>query len=610
MIKYFTIFFLGIYFNSPNVINAFSKEEVNPLMASSFPFQKRDSVYFNEYKLIKKLYNKGEFSLALGKGFDLLKRVKKKNIIELELLTNFLIGNVFNKTKNYKKAKEYYLKADALFQELKINNKEFKKNKIFLKENYSSIKILFRIGAMYHRLNDISNAKFYYEKVINSNSFNSSYLSVKSNAYNNLSNIYFYSKEYLDYKKAEEYALKAINFNKEKGDKVTEAASTASLANIYLELKEYKKAKEYYLKAITIIEHNKDNKSLKFKEVFYDNLSWAMYGQKDYRAYDYLGKSYDIRDSLRDAEVKKIVTEIEAKHNVDLVKQVEAIKLNDAKKAFQKKSWVFGGVTLFAVLLFLFTLNYYKLNKKNLSLKLSQNKLLQQQKIEKLRSDSQTRILNATLDGKESERKQIAETLHDSVSTLLSSANLHLQASKAKFKGETPLEIDKTEQIIKEASETIRDLSHTLVSSILLKFGLSYAINDMAEKYSNSSITIYADIKNIERYQQNFEIKVYNIVQELVNNILKHSKAENASIYLKERNQKIYLSITDDGQGFDVKEISKKDGLGINQIEARIQMMKGKFVIKTEKKNGTKIIIELPIVAKERSTSRSQFYNF
>ena len=182
---------------------------------------------------------------------------------------------------------------------------------------------------------------------------------------------------------------------------------------------------------------------------------------------------------------------------------------------------------------------------------------------------------------------------------MLSSATLHLQATRKQFNGETPIEIDKTQQIITEASQKIRDLSHTLVSSVLLKFGLNYALKDMAEKYSNSEITIHTDLKNLRRYQQGFEIKVHNIIQEFVNNVLKHSKAKNATVSLEEKDNKLFLRIQDDGQGFNVNEASNKDGLGINQIDARIQVMKGKFVIESEPNKGTTIIVELPIVEKE-----------
>jgi two-component system NarL family sensor kinase len=93
------------------------------------------------------------------------------------------------------------------------------------------------------------------------------------------------------------------------------------------------------------------------------------------------------------------------------------------------------------------------------------------------------------------------------VSSLLSSANLHVQASRKQFKGKVLIEIDKTQKIIKEASRKIRNLSHSLVSSVLLKFGLNFAIKDITEKYSNSQLSIDTQIEGLKRYNQNFEIK-------------------------------------------------------------------------------------------------------
>jgi two-component system NarL family sensor kinase len=117
------------------------------------------------------------------------------------------------------------------------------------------------------------------------------------------------------------------------------------------------------------------------------------------------------------------------------------------------KAWFkFGFLRLIIIIALLYWLSFYKLKQKNLRLKLSQTGLLQNQNIEKIKSESQIRILNATIDAKESERKEIAEILHVSVSALLSSANLHLIAVKLTFKEDIPTEIIKTQKIISEAS--------------------------------------------------------------------------------------------------------------------------------------------------------------
>ncbi len=324
-----------------------------------------------------------------------------------------------------------------------------------------------------------------------------------------------------------------------------------------------------------------------------------MYKLKDYKAYDFQEKSWDLYDKIRNRENQQKIADIYADRNYSKGIQEGIFQQEIERQKEQRNFLIYGIGSLLVILSLLYGLNYYKLRQKNLGLKLSQTELLQNQSIEKIKSESQIRILNATIDGKETERKQIAETLHDSVSALLSSANLHLQAAKPQFNGEIPLEIDKTQKIIIEASQKIRDLSHTLVSSVLLKFGLNYALKDMAEKYSNSQIQIHTDIEGLRRYHQDFEIKVYNITQEFINNILKHSDARNAKIFLREHNNAICIKISDDGIGFDKTAIINKDGLGINQIDARIHMMKGEFHIDSVRGSGTEIHVELPILEKE-----------
>ncbi|MFC2109954.1 sensor histidine kinase [Bacteroidota bacterium] len=335
--------------------------------------------------------------------------------------------------------------------------------------------------------------------------------------------------------------------------------------------------------------------------MLYSNLAWTNYNLKDYKAYDYLAKANNINDSLRNIEFDGIISEIEAKHNVDVIKQnAEKRRLKDAQSREKMQLW--GMVLILTILGLGISFWIYrkntKLNEENIQLQFSQTELLKEKELEKLRNDTQIKILNATLDGKESERKQIAETLHDSVSALLSAANLHLQASKSQFKGIVPVEIDKTQGIIDEASIKIRNLSHELISSVLLKFGLSFAIQDFCEKYSNSQIEIVCNIKNIGRYEQSFEIKINNIIEEFINNILKHSKAPHASVSILEFQKQLYICIKDDGIGFDTQKDKKSDGIGINQIEARIKMMEGEFLLDSKPNEGTKIEITVPIVYK------------
>jgi signal transduction histidine kinase len=124
----------------------------------------------------------------------------------------------------------------------------------------------------------------------------------------------------------------------------------------------------------------------------------------------------------------------------------------------------------------------------------------------------------------------------------------------------------------------------------------------MCQKYSNSQITLHGDENGIKRYHQDFEIKIHNIIEELINNILKHSKASNATIILMHRQDDMLgIRINDDGIGFNVKKAKQKDGLGLSHISARIKVMKGIFTIESSKDEGTNIFILVPIQFKAAS---------
>jgi signal transduction histidine kinase len=565
---------------------------------------RNDSILKSRYQNAKSLFNKKEYAKSLESSLAILDEAVKNGNNEIELLCSFLIAEVFSNLNNREKAISYFKKSLLLLK----GNELIKDTKLYpIDSTYNFLRLkgktFLSLGTEFAKLNSIDSAKYFYEKVIEINSLNNDIQTIKAAAYNNLSGVYIRKSSF---GLAKTYALKSVEIRRKLNDKLNEAAALGNLASVHVIEKDFEKAKIVYKKALDLIEKDKSSRAIKYKEDLNYNLAWALYNLKDFTAYDYQEKSYLIKDSLRNAEFEHIVQQVYEKYQADIAKKQADKAESDVKlKELEERKTTIFFTILFILLLGIsgFVLYTYKLRQRNLKLKLEQTEFAQKSKLDKLKSESQVRILNATLDGKETERKQIAETLHDSVSSLLSSANLHLQATKMQFNGDTPIEIDKTQKIIIEASQTIRDLSHTLVSSVLLKFGLKYAIKDMAEKYSNSQLKIDTNIKNVRRYHQGFEIKVNNIVQEFVNNILKHSNATKALVRVEDMEGVLHINIQDDGEGFDKRDIPKKDGLGINQIDARIQMMKGKFLINSSAETGTIIEIELPIKEKETTVS-------
>ncbi len=572
-----------------NVIH--NKEVFHVKTSLIFIEEPKDSVLEKKFEELKTLFETKNYAKSLQGSLRLNEQVSSAENLMLKFKINSHIAKIYRKNKDHKKAIASYKKSLKLLNGFVLEDDGI----VFTQQNLLA-KTLLDIGTQFQNLFKRDSAILYYKKLEDIVSYEDEILEYKAVSYSNLSGIYQSDTTYSNHlEKAIDYANKAISIHKKTGKRINQAFAINNLANVYLLNGDFEQSKKIYFEGIKLIKRDTSTRAIRIKEKLYFNMAWAMRNLREYRAYDTLFKAADLLDDLQILENQQMIQRVTSEYNVDVVRREGEFE----KKKAQSLTLLIG-ISFFAIILLLaFFLNQYKLRQRNLSLQLSKQELAQQQKLEKVRTESQIRILNATLDGKETERKQIAETLHDSVSALLSSANLHLQACKKLFKGPIPVEVEKSQNIIHEASHKIRNLSHTLVSSVLLKFGLAYAIKDMAEKYSNSQLEIVFQTKNIQRYDQDFEIKLHNIIQELINNAIKHSEATIAEINLVEKDKKLLLSINDNGKGFDTLKMSHKDGLGINQIDARIHMMSGKFIIDSQKGKGTKISIELPVYMKK-----------
>ncbi|MFH7017463.1 sensor histidine kinase [Flavobacterium sp. FlaQc-47] len=205
-------------------------------------------------------------------------------------------------------------------------------------------------------------------------------------------------------------------------------------------------------------------------------------------------------------------------------------------------------------------------------------------------------IINAGIDTQEIERKKIASFLHDNINSLLSSVGLHLNTFTAQndIKSE---EIQKAKAILQEAHDLLRDMSHDLVPSLLVRFGLIYALDDLCERNSNSNtkFEFSSRILTDKRYGEKFEMKVYFIISELFSNIIKHSGAKKAEISLHEKENQLIMIIKDNGKGFKTETLNEAEGFGLNRIRARIKKYKGSLEIKSNADKGTLIKIKIPL---------------
>ncbi|WP_300978016.1 ATP-binding protein [Flavobacterium sp.] len=501
------------------------------------------------------------------------------------------------------------------------------KQALLYKNNYLIAKSYNTIGVNFDDLFMLDKAFFYYEKSLK-HANKTTDDTLKGKIYNNLANIYFFEKK--DFKKGIEYYKKSLVHTQKIADTTKIFLRKLNITWAYFQENQYKTAKPYldYLnkhkskfadESTLIIVNMLNGLYSEYKndpikaDVFYKKA--IQYGEKSNEKFD-LSITY-YKYSLFLAKIKKFEeaykyskkyedlinqiqndSKIKTAKNIGINLEVEEYKreINKISNTYKSKEtyWIEQQsrnqkiVLLVLTLSILIFLIFYAF---------SQNeKLKQHNRLKEIQSKVQQNLINATIDGQESERKKIAAFLHDNISALLSSARMHLTVFSTINQNQSD-EIIKTKYILEEAHHKVRDLSHELMPSLLVRFGLLLALDDLCEKNSNSKIKFHYhnSIDTQTRFKETFEMKIYFIVSELLNNILKHSDANRAKLETSLENNQITIKIKDNGKGFDDLQQNSTDGLGINRIKARINNMNGEFIIKSRKNQGTKIKLILPV---------------
>jgi signal transduction histidine kinase len=156
----------------------------------------------------------------------------------------------------------------------------------------------------------------------------------------------------------------------------------------------------------------------------------------------------------------------------------------------------------------------------------------------------------------------------------------------------------KISNILSDAIADVRTLSHQMMPNMLIKNSLANALRDLIEKTSTPKLAVNLQIEGLEtEVEQNIQVTLYRIIQECINNTVKHSGADKIDISVRQSDKKITTEIKDNGKGFNPLKISEnKDGIGLQNMKARIKMLKGKMRIDSAADRGTQVFIEIPIV--------------
>src|SRR5688572_11922625 len=225
-----------------------------------------------------------------------------------------------------------------------------------------------------------------------------------------------------------------------------------------------------------------------------------------------------------------------------------------------------------------------------------------QMKLQQMEQEQQKILLNASIKLQEEERQRLAADLHDDAGPLLATARLYLNENLVNQDKATQLQsIFQARQIIDDTIMLVRNISHSLMPPTLKNFGLESAVNDLFQKISGSGTmnasSRFHDYK--DRLKTEKELVIFRIVQELINNILKHSNSSFIHLTQNIHGDKFYMRIHHDGRGIvqaDFEKLNKSNiGLGLKNISSRLRVVHGNIYFEKDiSQTYYKVTIELP----------------
>lgn len=312
-------------------------------------------------------------------------------------------------------------------------------------------------------------------------------------------------------------------------------------------------------------------------------------------ANEYLKKKLALSDSISGNDLKEKIASLETRFKVQN-KDNEIKMLTDEKKiqelSLRQKNTLnyilIGGAAALIIILLLGYLNYQHRQK------------LQQQRITELETQQQLTATEAVLKGEAQERTRLAKDLHDGLGGMLSGIKYSLNTMKGNLimTPENARAFERSIDMLDSSIKEMRRVAHNMMPEALVKFGLDTALKDFCLHISQSgALQVSYQSMGVSDIQleQTVAVTIYRIVQELINNTIKHAAAQNAIVQLTVTDHTLSVTVEDDGKGFDTATLRQSQGIGWNNIENRINFLNGKLDIQSVNNKGTSVLIELPL---------------
>lgn len=311
------------------------------------------------------------------------------------------------------------------------------------------------------------------------------------------------------------------------------------------------------------------------------NLADLQAYRGDYKnAYENLQNKFKYNDSLFSQKNKNAIAKLES--------EKEVLQLNAQNKQKSTLNKVLIGSTVGLLLLGLLSYRNFRNRQK-----------LQQSKITELEKDKQLSAVDAMLKGQEDERNRIAKDLHDGLGGMLSGVKISFSNMKENLIMSAE-NVTVFEQSISQLDNTIselRKIAHNLMPEALVKFGLDDAVKDFCTSIMTATHIniIYESMGEARGLDNTANTYIYRIIQELINNAVKHGIPSQILVQLTTTSNKILITVEDDGKGIDLDKKALSKGIGLTNIEHRVNYFKGNVNFEPKKPQGTVVNIELNV---------------
>ncbi|WP_042492062.1 tetratricopeptide repeat-containing sensor histidine kinase [Aequorivita sublithincola] len=395
-----------------------------------------------------------------------------------------------------------------------------------------------------------------------------------------------------NYAEADKRLQVAYNLRKQIGAELAAANSLSVLGKSAMDQEKWKEAEEYLLTAEPIYKgKSRDNRNLKelygyLKELYIEKGNFE-------KALNYQTQELELEKTIFTENEK--VNALKAETAYDLEKRDLEMVIQKEEEQLARQRLLLGGGSVVLILLLI-----------SLSLWLRRRQLKErhQAHITNLGQQHRLNLTKSLKDSEQQERKKIANKLHDEAGSMLSIAILNLKQVQGDVFNEgsnAGQKLETTQKLLVDISDSVRLISHSLMPVALEKYGLKAAIHDLANAVNTSQKLkveeIFEGLDDTDSWGEEFCLTVYRIVQEAINNIIKHAQATHVLLQIVELEESVTIYIEDNGRGMDTN--AKKDGIGLKMLKRNVEYLNGTIEINGNANKGTFILAELPIEKKD-----------